>query len=97
LRRIKDRTVYGWLIGVLAPFPVVALFYLLRFSYLPVAEFIEQSFLLKVHLKLIAIGIFFANLGLFYLFLRMEKYRTARGIVLSVICWFFVMLLLYRL
>ncbi len=93
---LKDKTIYGFLVGIAAPFPVIALFYLVRFRNLSVVEFMEQAFLLKVHLKLIAIGLFFANLGLFYLFLRLEKYRMARGIILSVIVYFFAMLLLYR-
>ena len=62
---MKDKLYIGLLAGLTAPFIIVALIYLLRFNYLSVTAFIEQAFVLKVHLKIVAIGVFFANLGLF--------------------------------
>ena len=82
----------GLLAGLTAPFIIVALIYLLRFNYLSVTAFIEQAFVLKVHLKIVAIGVFFANLGLFYLFLRFNKNNASKGVILSVFLYFFIML-----
>jgi len=47
---------------------------------------------LKVHLKIVAIGVFFADLGLFYLFLRFNKNNASKGVILSVFLYFFIML-----
>lgn len=89
---MKDKLYIGLLAGLTAPFIIVALIYLLRFNYLSVSAFIEQAFVLKVHLKIIAIGVFFANLGLFYLFLRFNKNNASKGVILSVFLYFFIML-----
>ena len=89
---MKDKLYIGLLAGLTAPFIIVALIYLLRFNYLSVTAFIEQAFVLKVHLKIVAIGVFFANLGLFYLFLRFNKNNTSKGVILSVFLYFFIML-----
>lgn len=91
---MKDKILTGLLTGLTAPFPVIFLFYLVRFRHLPVSEFIEQAFFLKVHLKIIAVGVFFADLGLFYLFLYLHKNNASKGVILSVILYFFCMLFL---
>ena len=89
---MKDKLYIGLLAGLTAPFIIAALIYLLRFNYLSVTAFIEQAFVLKVHLKIVAIGVFFANLGLFYLFLRFNKNNASKGVILSVFLYFFIML-----
>ena len=89
---MKDKLYIGLLAGLTAPFIIVALIYLRRFNYLSVTAFIEQAFVLKVHLKIVAIGVFFANLGLFYLFLRFNKNNASKGVILSVCLYFFIML-----
>lgn len=91
---MKDKLYAGLIPGLLAPFLLVVLFYVFRFSYLTPKEFIQQVFILKVHLKIIAIGIFFADLALFYLFLRYKKNNAARGVILAVFLFFFLMLIL---
>ena len=89
---MKDKLYIGLLAGLTAPFIIVALIYLLRFNYLSVTAFIEQAFVLKVHLKIVAIGVFFANLGLFYLFLRFNKTNSSKSVILSIFLYFFIML-----
>lgn len=84
----------GLLSGLLAPFLFIVLLYLLRFTYLSVGEFIHQAIVLKVHLKIIAVGVFFADLGLFYLFLWRKKNNAAKGVILSVFIFFFIFLML---
>lgn len=90
---MKDRLIYGLLAGVIAPFIIIALFWLFRFNYLSLPEFIHQAITLKVQFKIIAIGVFFADLGLFYLFLRLNKNNATKGVILAVFLYFFLFLL----
>lgn len=90
--KMKDKAYIGLLAGVVCPFVVILLFYLFRFNYLSVEEFIHQSILLKVHFKIISIGVFFADLALFYLFLRLNKNNAAKGVILAVFLYFFLFL-----
>lgn len=90
---MKDRLLWGFLPGILAPFIIVILFWWFRFPYLSPEEFIRQAILLKVHLKIIAVGVFFADLGLFYLFLRLKKNNAPKGVILAVFVYFFLFLL----
>lgn len=92
--RIKDHLLLGLVTGLLAPFLFIVVLYLALFSHFTVDEFIRQAFVLKVHFKLISIGVFFADLGLFYLYLRLNKNNATKGVILSVMIYFFLMLLL---
>lgn len=89
---MKDHLIYGLLAGITAPFIIIALFWIFRFSYLGLAEFIHQAIVLKVQFKIIAVGVFFADLGLFYLFLRFNKNNATKGVILAVFLYFFLFL-----
>lgn len=89
---MKDRLIYGLLAGITAPLLVVLLFWWFRFNYLSLEEFIQQMIFLKVQFKVIAVGIFFADLGLFYLFLRLNKNNASKGVIIAVFFYFFLFL-----
>ena len=89
---MKDRLLYGVLTGLTAPFIIIFLFWLFRFHYFSLEEFIRQAILLKVQFKIIAIGVFFADLALFYLFLHLNKNNASKGVILAVFLYFFLFL-----
>ncbi len=91
---MKDRLWIGWLAGMIAPSIVILLFWSLRFNDLSIGEWIQQAIVLKVHSKIISIGVFFADLGLFFLFLRLNKYNASKGVILAVFIYFFLFLFL---
>lgn len=90
---MKDRLLYGLLPGLIAPLIIVVLFWLFRFHYLSIKEFIYQAIFLKVQFKIIAVGVFFADLALFYLFLRFNKNNASKGVIMAVFIYFFLFLI----
>ena len=74
------------------PFIIILLFWLFRFHDLPLSQFIHQAIALKVQFKLISVGVFFADLGLFYLFLHLNKNNASKGVILAVLIYFFLFL-----
>lgn len=87
---MKDRLLYGLFPGLSAPFIIILLFWLFRFHDLPLSQFIHQAIALKVQFKLISVGVFFADLGLFYLFLHLNKNNASKGVILAVLIYFFL-------
>lgn len=85
---MKDRLLYGLFPGLSAPFIIILLFWLFRFHDLPLSQFIHQAIALKVQFKLISVGVFFADLGLFYLFLHLNKNNASKGVILAVLIYF---------
>lgn len=89
---MKDRTSLGLIPGLIAPFLVVLLFWIFRFHYLSLKEFIHQAIFLKIQFKIIALGVFFADLALFYLFLHLNKNNASKGVIIAVFLYFFLFL-----
>lgn len=94
---MKDKLYIGLLAGIFAPFPVILLFYLTHSHSLTLPEFIELAIWMRVDFKLFSVCVFFADLGLFYLFLHYNKNNAVRGVILAVFIYFFAMLFLYYL
>lgn len=91
---MKDKMILGLIPGILAPFLIVLLFWIFRFRYLDLSEFIRQAFFLRIQFKIMALGIFFADLALFYLFLHLDKTAAAKGVILAVFLYFLLFLFL---
>lgn len=89
---MKDRFIFGLILGLTAPFIIILLFWIFRFHYLTLGEFIHQAVFLKVQFKLIAVGVFFADLALFYLFLKLNKNNASKGVIMAVLLYFFLTL-----
>ena len=92
---MKDRILWGVIPGLIAPLLIVLLFGIFRFRYLSLWEFIQQAVMLKLQFKIIALGVFFADLALFYLFLRLNKNNASKGVIIAVFIYFFGVLLSY--
>lgn len=92
---MKDRIFWGLIPGLTAPLLVVLLFWFFRFRYLSLWTFIQQAVMLKLQFKIIALGVFFADLALFYLFLRLNKNNASKGVIMAVFIYFFLVLLSY--
>lgn len=92
---MKNKLYIGLLTGLIAPFLIILLFWLIRFNYLTLPEFIHQATVLKVQLKIISIGAFFADLGLFYLFLKLEHIKSAKGVILAALTFCFLSIIVY--
>lgn len=90
---MKDRLIYGLIAGLIAPMGIVTLFWLFRFHYLTFGEFVQQAVFLKVQFKIIAVGVFFADLGLFYLWMHFNKNNASKGVIMAVFIYFFLFLL----
>jgi len=89
---MKDRILTGFIPGLTAPFLIIILFWIFRFRYLSLEEFIRQAIVLKVQFKIIALGVFFADLALFYLFLHFRRNNASKGVILAVFLYFFLFL-----
>ena len=92
---MKDRILWGLIPGLTAPLLIILLFWLFRFRYLSLWAFIQQAVMLKLQFKILAWGVFLADLALFYLFLRLHKNNASKGVIMAVFIYFFFVLLSY--
>lgn len=94
---MTDRLIFGLILGLLAPFLIILLFWIFRFQYLSLGEFVHQAIFLKVQFKIISLGVFFADLALFYLFMHLKKNKAAKGVTLAVLLYSLLFLLVTAL
>lgn len=81
-KRKYDNTWLGVLAGLLAPIIVGIIYYLIFYGDHNLEQFIQALWrgnVLMAVLSLCAV----ANLGIFFLFLRKDNYRSARGVILA--------------
>ncbi len=80
--RLKDNTGLGMLAGMLGPIIGILIFYVVNFRHSAITQFFAMAArenLLSPLLSLCAI----LNLGIFFLFIRINHLHSARGVILS--------------
>jgi len=81
-----DKTWVGSVLGLLAPFITLVLYYLIKYHYMTVGRFIDYLILGDTYTSVVTLSVL-ANLGVFYLFLWKNKYKGARGVLLATFIW----------
>jgi len=74
----------GLISGVLLPIMVMALVYMIKFSGYPVAYFKEQLMEMRLFSKYISVCVY-PNLGLFFIFIWVNRLLSARGVLMATI------------
>jgi hypothetical protein len=72
----------GTAIGLIVPFVVVFIFFKLKFPHVTLAYIIDYSIQMQALPKIISLCVI-PNLGIFFLFMKMNYLLSARGIILS--------------
>ena len=81
-----DKTWIGILLGLIAPFIALLLYYLINYRYMTIPGFINFMRLGEMYTPVITLCVL-SNLGVFYLFIWKEKYKGARGVLTSTFIW----------
>lgn len=80
--KLKDNLLLGLIAGLIGPVIGIAIFYFVNFSHSPVLQFFRMAArqnLLSPLLSLCAI----LNLGIFFLFIKVNHLHSARGVIIS--------------
>lgn len=76
----------GALAGALMPLVFFMLYYLFRFGYMPFSTFINRLLETNTIIHVLSLAVF-PNLGLFMLFVRGNRLRSGRGVLLATIIY----------
>lgn len=85
-RKRTDNLPAGLAAGLLLPFVILMIIYKVRFPEASFDEFLQIAVKEKMLAPLLSLCIV-PNLGLFFLFLHLEKLKTARGIILATLIY----------
>lgn len=81
-----DKFISGFILGLIAPWLGVLLFYVAKFSYMPFSEYMNYVFNPRVFAPLLSLGIVM-NLMVFFIFIWRNYYVSARAVILASILY----------
>jgi hypothetical protein len=85
-RKKYDKTATGIVVGAVAPLTVFLLIYLFRYTEYPFSDYLVHLWQLKLTFKILSLcG--FANLLIFFYYLRNKMEKAARGIIISTLMY----------
>ncbi len=89
-----DFTPIGTIIGLLVPILSIFLVFLIKFkAEMDLKTFIDSLFVHRIYTKVLALGVYFGNIAFFFLFIKMDWLKAARGVLLATILYSLVIML----
>ena len=91
MKSLINNSYVGTLIGLIVPILSIFIAYWVNFSNeLSIAQFIDSVLVLKIYAKLMAVAVYFGNVICFFLFIKLDWLRAARGVLLATIIYSFI-------
>ena len=88
-----NSTLLGTIIGIVVPVLSIFLAYLVRFQdEMTIKEFIDSLLIHRVYTKVMALGVYFGNIVFFFLFIKTDLLKAARGVLLATILYSFAIM-----
>lgn len=91
-RKKLDKLSAGILIGISAPLTIFLIIYAIRYSDVPLNEYLVQLWKLNITFKILSLcG--FANLLIFFAYLKLQMEKAAKGVIMATL--FYALLFLF--
>ncbi|MCT4604146.1 MAG: hypothetical protein N4A59_14750 [Marinifilum sp.] len=88
-----NSTILGVIIGIVVPILSILLAYVVRFQdELTIKEFVDSLLIHRVYTKVMALGVYFGNIVFFFLFIKTDLLKAARGVLLATILYSFAIM-----
>ncbi|PKQ67327.1 hypothetical protein [Labilibaculum manganireducens] len=83
-----NSTPLGLIIGILVPILSIFLVFAVRFkAEMSLETFIDSLLVHKIYTKVMALGVYFGNIVFFFLFIKTDLLKAARGVLLATILY----------
>lgn len=95
MNKKTDSVPFGLILGILIPILSILLVYFIKFSnQISIAEFLKTIFEYQIYTKVMAVAVYFGNIVSFFLFIKMNYLKSARGVLTATIIYSLIILLL---
>ncbi|WP_461631384.1 hypothetical protein [Labilibaculum euxinus] len=89
-----NSTPLGLIIGILVPILSILLVFAVRFkAEMSLETFIDSLLVHKIYTKVMALGVYFGNIVFFFLFIKTDLLKAARGVLLATILYSFAIMI----
>ncbi|MGQ1910554.1 hypothetical protein ACT3CE_12310 [Marinifilum sp. RC60d5] len=84
----------GVFIGIVVPVLSILLAYIVKFQgEMTIQEFMDSLLIHRIYTKVMALGVYFGNIVFFFLFIKMDLLKAARGVLLATILYSFAIMI----
>lgn len=91
-RKKLDKLSAGILVGISAPLAIFLVIYAIRYSDVPLGDYLVQLWKLHITFKILSLcG--FANLLIFFLYLKLQMEKAAKGVIMATLVYALLFLL----
>lgn len=81
-------TPVGTILGIIVPLLSILLVYVIKFqSDITLKQFIDSLLIHKIYTHVVALGVYFGNIVCFFLFIKLDYLKAARGVVLATLLY----------
>ncbi|WP_372751230.1 hypothetical protein [Labilibaculum sp.] len=88
-----NSTTLGLIIGLLVPLLSIFLVYAIKFqAEMSLETFLDSLLVHKLYTKVLALGVYFGNIISFFLFIKTDLLKAARGVLLATILYSLVIM-----
>ncbi|NOU59491.1 hypothetical protein [Marinifilum caeruleilacunae] len=88
-----NSTILGLVIGIIVPILSIWLAFIFRFQdELSLEQFVDSLLIHRIYTKVMALGVYFGNIVFFFLFIKTDLLKAARGILLATILYSFAIM-----
>jgi len=95
MKSLINNSYIGTLIGILVPVLTIFVAYWLKSDHeMSIAKFLEGVQYLQVYVKMITVSVYFSNVVCFFLFIKLDWLKAARGVLLATIIYTFTILIM---
>lgn len=91
--RQLNKQYIGFISGLFGPLVGAFIFYLLKFTHLSFIQFLENIIEANIQSEMISLSCIF-NLILFFIFIRLNWQKAARGVILATFVYVLIVILL---
>ena len=94
MKSLINNTYVGALLGFIVPILSILIAYLVNFrDEMTVSQFIDSGLVLKIYAKMMAVAVYVGNGVCFFLFIKLDWLKAARGVLLATIVYSFIVLI----
>ena len=94
MKSLINNSYVGTILGFIVPILSIFIAYAVNFrDEMTVSQFIDSVLVLKIYAKMMAVAVYFGNVVCFFLFIKLDWLKAARGVLLATIIYSFIVFL----
>jgi len=95
MKSLINNSYVGTLLGLIVPILTIFIAYWLKSTgEVSISQFVDGVQYLQIYVKMITVSVYFSNVVCFFLFIKLDWLKAARGVLLATMIYTFIILIM---